>query len=188
MKNIFTTLFVLSWLFSASAHGANDSDFKKAIDAIDAGDCDTGIPVLKEMADQNIPGALINLGNIYVSGQCGDKNIKKANALYKAAAELNIPIGHYQYGLLHFGDASYDPNYKLVFEEWTKAYNLGLPIQYELSILYYKGLGTDVNVKKAEELLIDAYKNGDREAQKLLKSYYSDSNSLLYNEEKADNI
>lgn len=55
-----------------------------------------------------------------------------------------------------------------------------MPIHYELSILYYKGLGTSKNPEKAESLLIEASSLGDEHARDLLNSFYQDKGGPLY--------
>lgn len=181
MKSTILKTAIIVIGFSATNLYALDNDlFAQANAAIDSGNCENGIPILEGMARKNVPGALINLGNIYASGQCGKKDFAKANSLYKAAADLDIPIGHYQYGMLHFGDHSYNQDYDLVYKHWSRAFNQGLTIHYELSILYYNGLGTSKNPRKAESLLLQASNLGDENAKQLLNKYYQDKGSPLY--------
>ena len=174
--------FILS-LTATNLFAADNKIFEQANAAIKSGNCDAGIQILNELSSRNVPGALINLGNIYATGSCGEQDFDRANSLYKTAATLDVPIGHYQYGLLHFGDHSYDQDYDLVFKHWSRAFNQGLPIHYELSILYYKGLGTTKNPKKAESLLIKASSLGDETAITLLNSFYRDKDGPLYKPE-----
>ena len=171
--------FILS-LTATNSFAEDNKLFEQANAAIKSGNCDAGIQILSELSSRNVPGALINLGNIYATGSCGEQDFGRADSLYKAAAALDVPIGHYQFGLLHFGDQSYDQDYDLVFKHWSRAFNQGMPIHYELSILYYKGLGTSKNPEKAESLLIEASSLGDEHARDLLNSFYQDKGGPLY--------
>ncbi|ABE54420.1 Sel1 [Shewanella denitrificans OS217] len=185
IKSIAIVLLCLSSFFT---HADVNSLFKEAMSKVNNGDCESGVLLLHELADRNLPGALINLGSIYESGKCGSEDLARANELFKIASEMSIPIGHYRYGLLHFGDDSYKPDYKLVFREWSKAFKLGLPIYSELAILHHEGLGTHKNALLAEMLLIKGVKQGDVQATEQLKGFYLDKSSPLYNPEKAKNF
>ncbi|WP_076380956.1 tetratricopeptide repeat protein [Pseudomonas flexibilis] len=181
MKKCILEVLVFFMGLSVGTIYASDSErFREAGEAIEKGNCDLGIKIFEEMAGRKVPGALVNLGIIYNSGKCGNQDLHKAYLLYKSAAELDIAQGHYQYGLLHFGDDSYNPDYDLVFKHWSRALEQGLPIHYEISILYYKGLGVEADPLKAESLLLEGARRGDSHSIHLLLEYYKDIKSPLY--------
>lgn len=184
MRSLLSTFVLLSTLLFPFSSFADD--FKDAMSQIEKGECKDGINKLTKLASENAVGALINLGHFYETGTCVERDLSKADSHFKVAAKLDHPVGHYRYGLLHFGDKSYKPDYHLVFQEWSRALELGLDIRSELSILYLTGRGVDKDVKKAESLLIGASKNGDELAKERLRELYSDPNGPLYNLEKAN--
>lgn len=184
MRNSIGSFILLSTLLFPLSSFADD--FKDAMSQIEQGECKDGINKLTKLASENAVGALINLGHFYETGTCVERNLSKADNYFKAAAELDHPLGHYRYGLLHFGDKSFKPDHHLVFREWSRALEQGLDIRSELSILYLTGSGVDRDITKAESLLIGASKNGDELAKERLRELYSDPNGPLYNLEKAN--
>jgi len=183
MKRTLEMLVFVIGLSSGSLYASDSDRFRQASEAIARGNCEVGVRIFEELASKKVPGALVNLGIIYQNGSCGHQDLHRANVLYKTAADLDIANGHYQYGLLHFGDNSYDTDYDLVFKHWSRALEQGLPIHYEMSILYYKGLGVPASPLKAESLLLEGVRRGDGYSINLLNEYYNDRESPLYKPE-----
>lgn len=78
-----------------------EDEFKAAA-LLDSGDVDGAVRMLKPMADDNSPYALLCLGWIYDSGKTGDRSTELAALYYGKAAGLGVSRGFFELGRLKY--------------------------------------------------------------------------------------
>lgn len=150
---------------------------------------------LKALAEQNVPQALLFLGNIYLGGTSVERDpIKGERYLSRAAASGNgsayISLGN----MYRRGDLG-APAPKKAFEAYTQANAAGAAgVKGPLGAAYFKGEGVERDVAKGLTLLKEAADTGDAEALALLGESFlngtgvpADSNRAVeYLEQAAD--
>lgn len=104
------------------------------------------------------------LAEMYEKGIGTLTNPNKAKELYTQSAEKGDKYSQYKLGMM----AKKQNDFKVAFNWFGKSADAGHPnAQYELGLMYYYAKGTIKNSKKAAEYIEKAYKQGNKDAEKV---------------------
>jgi TPR repeat protein len=192
-KPVFRATFLLSLLLNGlllSTHAlADDEELEKefmvALAADEAGDCDKALALYISLADDGVPGAMINLGNMHLTGRCVEKDPKRALALLNVAASYQTPVAHIHLANLYYEGHLGKPDYSRAYLHLSQAARMGLLNRPLFAQMHYQGQGVEKEPLQAEYILQEGIKAGDETSKALLVEYYSDQNGPLYDPEKA---
>jgi TPR repeat protein len=188
LRTIFPLLFLFSGLLLSTYALADDEELEKefmaALAADEAGDCDKALPLYISLADQGVPGAMINLGNMYLTGRCVEKDPKRALALLNVAVSYQTPVAHIHLANLYYEGHLGEPDYKRAYLHLSRAAKMGLLNRPLFAKMHYQGQGVEIEPLQAEYILQEGIKAGDETSKALLIEYYSDQNGPLYSPEK----
>ncbi len=185
-------LYFLSFLFSglllpmpilADDHEL-ENEFMIALVADEAGDCDKALPLYTRLANDGVSGAMINLGNMHLTGRCVDKDPKRALALLNVAASYQTPVAHIHLANLYYEGHLGEANYSRAYLHLSQAARMGLLNRPLFAKMHYYGQGVDKEPLQAEYILQEGIKAGDEASGALLIEYYGDQNGPLYSPEK----
>ena len=115
-----------------------------------------------------------SLANMFCYGEGTDKNIEKAFLLYSEAARQGMPYSDYALAQMYFYGSGTNQNEGKAQEHYRKALSAFLTYEkddkllYKIGRMYYNGLGTDVDKPKALKYLIDAEKQGNMQAKRIV--------------------
>ncbi len=175
--------------FLSSTHALADDDeleqkFMIALAADEAGDCDKALPLYTRLADEGVSGAMINLGNMHLTGRCVEEDPKRALALLNIAASYQTPVAHIHLANLYYEGHLGEPDYSRTYLHLSQAVRMGLLNRPLFAKMHYEGQGVEKEPLQAEIILLDGIKSGDDSSRKLLIEYYSDEQGSLYSPEK----
>jgi len=122
-------------------------------------------------ANNGNPMGLAILGNLYLNGIGVNKDPAKAYEIYKQSAERDDRLGMTGEALCLFKGLGVQQNYPLAFKKLKKIsdiYKGQTSVEALLGVCYLKGLGTEVDLDKAEQHLSSAAKDGSEEAKAYL--------------------
>lgn len=184
------TLFLLPFFSMVMPVAAYQDDFleqqfMQALEADQAGDCDTAVTLYRSLSDEDVTGAMINLAMMNQTGRCVEKNPQRALALLKVAASYQAPDAHIHLANLYYEGHLGEPNYKLAYLHLSQAARMGLLNRPLFAKIHYLGLGVEKEPLTAESILLDGVASGDDLSRKLLLEYYADEQGPLYSPEKA---
>jgi len=175
--------------FLSSTHTFADDDeleqeFMIALAADEAGDCDKALPLYTRLADEGVSGAMINLGNMHLTGRCVEKDPKRALALLNVAASYQTPVAHIHLANLYYEGHLGEPDYSRAYLHLSQAARMGLLNRPLFAKMHYQGQSVDKEPLQAEYILQEGIKAGDEASKALLLEYYSDQKGPLYSPEK----
>ena len=165
-----------------------EKEFMLALAADEAGDCNKALPLYISLADEGVPGAMINLGNMYLTGRCVEKDPKRALALLNVAVSYQTPVAHIHLANLYYEGHLGEPDYKRAYLHLSRAARMGLFNRPLFATMHYQGQGVEKEPLQAEYILLEGIKAGDETSKALLIEYYSDQNGPLYSPEKEMNL
>lgn len=167
---------------------ADDDELEKkfmlALAADRAGDCDKVLPLYIKLADEGVSGAMINLGNMHLTGRCVEKDPERALALLNVAASYQTPVAHIHLANLYYEGHLGEPDYSRAYLHLSRAAKMGLLNRPLLAKMHYQGQGVEREPLIAEDILIAGINSGDDLSWQLLIEYYSDEQGTLYSPEK----
>lgn len=161
-----------------------EKEFMVALAADQAGDCNTALPLYTRLADEGVSGAMINLGNMHLTGRCVEKDPKRALALLNVAASYQTPVAHIHLANLYYEGHLGTPDYRRAYLHLSQATRMGLINRPMLATMHYEGQGVEKEPLQAEVILLEGIKAGDDLSLQLLIEYYSDEQGPLYSPEK----
>ncbi len=161
-----------------------EKEFMVALAADVAGDCDKALPLYVSLADEGVSGAMINLGNMHLTGRCVEKDPKRALALLNVAASYQTPVAHIHLANLYYEGHLGKPDYSRAYLHLSQAARMGLLNRPLFAKMHYHGQGVEKEPWQAEYILQEGVKAGDEASKNLLIEYYSDQNGPLYDPEK----
>jgi uncharacterized protein len=184
IMNMFLTSFFLS------THALADDDeleqeFMIALAADQANDCDKALPLYTSLANDGVSGAMINLGNMHLTGRCVEKDPKRALALLNVAASYQTPVAHIHLANLYYEGHLGEPDYNRAYLHLSQAARMGLLNRPLFAKMHYEGQGVDKEPMQAEAILLDGVDAKDDLSKTLLIEYYNDQQGPLYSPEKA---
>ncbi len=165
-----------------------EKEFMLALAADEAGDCDKALPLYVSLADEGVPGAMINLGNMYLTGRCVEKDPNRALALLNVAVSYQTPVAHIHLANLYYEGHLGEPDYKRAYLHLSRAAKMGLLNRPLFAKMHYQGQGVEKEPLQAEYILLEGIKAGDETSKTLLIEYYSDENGPLYDPDKAQQL
>ena len=165
-----------------------EKDFTLALAADRAGDCATALPLYTRLADEGVSGAMINLGNMHLTGRCVEKDPKRALALLNVAASYQTPVAHIHLANLYYEGHLGEPDYSRAYLHLSQAARMGLLNRPLLAKMHYEGQGVEKEPLQAEYILLEGVESGDNLSRQLLIEYYSDKQGPLYSTEKKMNL
>jgi TPR repeat protein len=184
--------FLLSGLLLSTSVLADDDELEQgfmiALAADEAGDCDKALPLYISLADEGVSGAMINLGSMYLTGRCVDKDPKRALALLNVAASYQTPVAHIHLANLYYEGHLGEPDYGRAYLHLSQAARMGLLNRPLFAQMHYQGQGVEKEPLQAEYILQEGIKAGDETSKAMLIEYYSDQNGPLYAPEKAQQL
>ena len=184
--------FLLSGLLLSTSVLADDDELEQefmiALAADEADDCDKALPLYISLADEGVSGAMINLGNMYLTGHCVEKDTKRALALLNVAASYQTPVAHIHLANLYYEGHLGEPDYDRAYLHLSQAARMGLLNRPLFAQMHYQGQGVEKEPLQAEYILQEGIKAGDETSKALLVEYYSDQNGPLYSPEKAKQL
>lgn len=148
---------------------------------------ETAAKMYAALAHQGYAPAKTKLGQIFLNGNLGKKNSKKAFELFSEAAGENEPTALYELGrMCQFG--IYAPrDYSKAMAYYRQALIFGnTRAYYNVGYLYYKGLGVEQDYAKAEEYLLKGADKGSPACAYLLACYYASDCSGEPDRKKAE--
>ncbi len=184
---IFLSFLLNGLLLCTSALAADEQlekEFMVALAADQAGDCDKALPLYTSLANEGVSGAMINLGNMHLTGHCVEKNPGRALALLNVAASYQTPVAHIHLANLYYEGHLGEPNYSRAYLHLSQAAKMGLLNRPLFAKMHYQGQGVEKEPLQAEYILQEGIKSGDEASKVLLIEYYSDQNGPLYAPEK----
>lgn len=185
------TAFLVSSFLTTNAMADDDEleqEFMIALAADEAGDCDKALPLYISLADEGVSGAMINLGNMYLTGRCVEIDPKRALALLNVAASYQTPVAHIHLANLYYEGHLGEPDYSRAYLHLSQAARMGLLNRPLFAQMHYQGQGVEKEPLQAEYILLEGIKAGDKISRALLVEYYNDQNGPLYNPEKAKHL
>lgn len=120
-------------------------------------------------AEQNMPDAMCNLGDMYSYEDGLTIDYEKAFYWYKKAAETKHSRALTELGDMYYAGKGVRQDYQKAMEYYQKACDEGYPYAfYSLGFMYWKGQGTLPDKEKAQEYLSQAAAMGNESAFQLL--------------------
>jgi len=122
-------------------------------------------------ANNGDPMGLAILGNLYLNGNGVKKDPAKAYEFYKQSAQKNEKLGMVGEALCLFKGLGVTQDYPLAFKKFkaiSDTYKGQVSVEATLGFCYLKGLGTEVDLQKAERHLSLAAEEGSEEAKAYL--------------------
>lgn len=122
-------------------------------------------------ASNGNPMGLAILGNLYLNGNDVEKNPNKAYEFYKQSATKNEKLGMMGEAFCLFKGLGVQQDYPLAFKKFksiSDTYKGQASVEATLGLCYLKGLGTEVDLQKAERHLSLAADEGSEEAKAYL--------------------
>lgn len=188
IKNlVITSTLLMVFVFTDDILADDDELEKKfmmALAADQADDCDKALPLYTSLADEGVSGAMINLGNMHLTGRCVEKDPKRALALLNVAASYQTPVAHIHLANLYYEGHLGTPDYRRAYLHLSQAARMGLINRPLLAAMHYSGQGVEKEPLQAENILLDGINSGDELSRQLLIEYYSDEQGPLYSPEK----
>lgn len=185
-----TVLVLCGSLSYAGSLGALDQGvearFESAVRADSAGNCERAVSLYADLAELDVPGALVNLGRMYMLGRCVNKDVERAESLFLRAARHDVPYAHANLATLYQEGLLGRPDYRRAYDHWSEAARLGVVFWDQLALMHYEGLGVPRNPEEAERLLRQGADSGDERAKHMLIEVYRDETGPLYSPEKAE--
>jgi TPR repeat protein len=169
----------------APAANAGDGDFGRAYRADQAGRCDEAVPAYEALVLEDAPGAMVNLGRMYMSGRCVERDPAKAEQLFVLAATYADPNAHANLGALYFEGLLGQPDYARAYMHWSQAARRGVIFFTQLAKMHYEGLGVPKDPESAEAILLQGAARDDQASIDMLVEIYADPAGPLYAPEKA---
>lgn len=139
-----TILYILTLIFSVSAHSSPADD---AREAASRGDYKTAIELLTPLAESGDVDALGNLGNIYGFGRGVERDLVKAEKYWRRAAEKGLGTAMGNIGSLYqIGQGGLPKDSALAAQWYLKAAeHRHTPSMLTLSSMYMNGVGVPFN-------------------------------------------
>jgi hypothetical protein len=146
---------------------STDSDQSAAASkAFFAGDYATAKKLWEQLAAQNDPAALTNLGIMYEKGLGVKRDMQAAEAMYLRAANLGYQQGQFDLGNLYYNGDGIKQDYKQAGRWYMAAALSGhLRSQYYLAQMYENGQGVPVDRLNALKWYVKAADGGLPEAK-----------------------
>jgi localization factor PodJL len=154
-------------LQSAAADGDPVARYLLGMQALENGNTDTAVPLLRRAAEQDVPAAQYRYGKLLETGEGVVADASAARRWTERAAQAGHRRAMHNLGIMYaigFGMESADP--QLAFQWFERAARLGLAdSQFNLASLYQRGQGTPQSIADAYAwFLIAAESNGDEAA------------------------
>lgn len=165
------------------------STYYAGVEAMDAGDYDTAIPLFIESAEAGLEIAQYNLGVLYYSGTGVPQDYAAAFKWTQMAAEQGHTNSQYNLGTLYYNGLGLRPD---IFKRWPLSliyqqsdleqaalwYQLAAEsdhgeAQYNLASMYHQGEGLELNLIKAYMWATLAHDNEVADATLLLSTLES---------------
>jgi len=164
LKNILAGTGI-SVVLSLSVIGIGYADFNDAVKAYEIGDYNKALLEWKELAKDNDPAAMRNVGHIYRRGLGVDQDFAKAMHWYKRAATMGFDRAQANVASMYLRGQGVPQDYVKAAEWFTKAARNGHTIaQYNLGIMYEHGKGIEKSTTKALAWYNLAAKAGHKQA------------------------
>lgn len=129
-------------------------------------------------AEQNLPDAMCNLGDMYSAEDGLTVDYEKAFYWYGKAAEANHYRALTELGDLYYAGKGVERDFAKALEYYLKACDEGYPYAfYSVGFMYLRGQGTAPNREKAMEYLSQAAAMGNESAFQLLNQMEADQAS-----------
>lgn len=126
---------------------------------------------------QNHPGAMVNLGNLFLEGKGVAKNPAKAFELYRQAADQGGLIAVHNMGFCYYNGIGVKKDFQKAFQCFSKAAEQNYaPSQTELGRCYYYGHGVARDHEEALKWLHKADTQGNMKAKIYIGLYYFEDN------------
>ncbi len=134
------------------------------------GQTEEAAELFTKAAEMGDSGAMVELGEMYSSGEGVTEDDAKALNWFKRAAEAGNVSGMVSLGGIYLlGGGGTDPNEEEAARWFQKAADHDSPAaMYDLAMLYESGRGVTKNLQKAKDLYQKAAALGNHEAQKRL--------------------
>jgi TPR repeat protein len=140
---------------SSSSNSSLDPLWEKAEAAAEKGDNVGVIYLLKSLAEKGVWQALARIGELYETGGGNlERNLDEAVKWYrKSVFECDDPVAHLGLGRIYFeATADVEQDHEKAVHHFQKAYiNRLPPAGIYLGIMFYFGIGTGKDKKKARE-------------------------------------
>ena len=167
MRCIATTLAVVVALLFSTGSAWADLDDAKA--AAQRGDLATALKELRPLAEQGVPIAQFQLGNMYRLGKGIPKDDAKAVKWWRKAAGRGFADAQYNLGIAYEYGHGVPVNDAEAVKWYRKAAEQGFAkAQANLGAMYYFGEGVSMNSVKAYMWWSFAMEQGDESATKNL--------------------
>lgn len=132
-------------------------------------------PTLEKLAESGCAKSCAELGEYLFQGSNGhEKDLVRAGALFKIAAEKGDVFAQYRLGRMHFRGEGVLRDYEEAIVWTQKSAEAGHPLaQFNLARAYYYGEGVEADYIKAHEWYLKAAEQGDAVSQfRLGRMYY----------------
>ena len=134
-----------------------------------SGEEEKGVNLIHQAAEQNMPDAMCNLGDMYSYEDGLTIDYEKAFYWYEKAAETKHSRALTELGDMYYAGKGVRQDYRKAMEYYQKACDEGYPYAfYSLGFMYWKGQGTLPDKEKAQEYLSQAAAMGNESAFQLL--------------------
>jgi TPR repeat protein len=140
-------------------------DEQNAYQALESGNYEDAVRILKPMADRDSSYALLSLGWIYDSGKIGNRNTELAAHYYSKAASLGHSAGSFELGRLRYEEGRLDES-RALFADGGKSGNIQCQAWHGLMMA--KGEGGEKNLDEASIILRLAASKGQLVAKRAL--------------------
>jgi len=121
-----------------------------------------GFAIIQKLAEKKFPNAVYMLGSFYFNDDTlVQKDVKKGWTMIKQAADLGSPFAQYEVAIQMFTQKPEKEKLKEVIKLMEKAADGGdLRALYILSLIYAKGEGVQVDLKRAMSYLAQSFDGG----------------------------
>jgi len=166
MRRPAALILITSFFYISFVNPVFGGQFEDAVAAYDRGDYATAYPLIKQMAQQGMPGAQFILGLIYDKGQGVPQNDTKAVKWYRKAAEQGLAEAQYDLGVMYATGQGVQQNLSEAEKWFRKAAEQGIAeAQYNLGVMYDQGYGVSQDDSEAVRWYQKSSEQGDVDAQ-----------------------
>lgn len=152
-------------------------DEQNAYQALEAGNYEDAVRILKPMADRDSSYALLSLGWIYDSGKVGNRNTELAAHYYNRAASLGHSAGSFELGRLRYEEGKLAES-RALFADGGK--NGNIQCQAWHGLMMAKGEGGEKNLNEASIILKLAASKGQLVAKRALYAIELDTADSMF--------
>jgi len=168
--------------YNSDSEMAIPSPIDTAIQAIEDGDYDLAVSIIKPLANSGDLEAQFQLARCYMNGYGVKKNSSVAASWLNKSAEVGYAKSQYMLGLKYEEGREVVINNETAAKWYRKAADQGVPdAQFRLGIMYYEGRGVRSNGKKGMELIQAAANNDSKEAKDYLDALKTRPYAIIEN-------